>query len=123
MSIKKRTTEDERRHRTKGAMSILSLVAQFQEIGCDVSVSIKGETRFYAERDGIRYDMREHGRHGKDTVFPIAINSRGVEWGLQRPSNARDNPEDALHDLYECVVHDPRQDGIELKGIAYTDTR
>jgi len=118
MSVQKRTTETEVQQRNQGAMSLLSEIACIQEIGAEVSVSIKGETRIRVTRDGIWYELQSNPSYRRDTTYPIRI--QGI--GAQR-TNARTSVEDALHDLYECIVHDPRQTGIELRGIRYTDTR
>jgi len=118
MSVQKRIEETEVQERNNGAMSILSDIACFHEIGAEVSVSIKGETRVRVTRDGIWYELRSNPSYRGKTTYPIRI--QGI--GSQR-TNARTSIEDALHDLYECVVYDPRQSGIEIRGIRHTDTR
>jgi hypothetical protein len=55
--VRTRTSETELQHRNLGAGSLLSKIAMFQEIGCSVDVSIKGETRVQIKRGGIRYTV------------------------------------------------------------------
>jgi hypothetical protein len=101
---------------------VLSTIAQLQEIGCDVDVSINGETRVIITRDNIRYTVREYGSSSRPSQYAIGAEFNG-SMDLQSRQSAYASVEDALHTIFRCITNDPRQDGIEIRGISYTDVR